>query len=281
MRLSLFLAGAIALASLAAGLGFGWLRSQPIDEIDFMDVGQGDCTVIRSQGAALLVDVGPASPTFDAGKLIVVPKLRQWGVDSVSLILLTHPDQDHVGGLPALMNRFPSAKVAISDQFRDNPKMLHVLTEAGVSPLDVIWLSKKQPGRLGDFTLTFDCPPYNNAEPDNDGCVFLKVSDGQASAVLTADAPSEIEDEMLPDADWSAQILKVGHHGSKFSCGEEWLRAVRPEFGVISCGQGNTYGDPSPLIEQRLAESNVREFRTDRQGDIRFAVTKGRFAREP
>lgn len=266
-------------AALALILGVAAGRSVQSDPSDltFMSVGQGDCTVFRTAGATVLIDVGPASADFDAGRQIVVPKLREMGVASVDWILLTHPDLDHVGGLKAVRAAFPRAKVAISAGFRTAPKMLESLRKSQIDESEVMWLHGVVTARIGPCKLAVDCPPVTNDEPDNDGCLFVKLTESEATAVLTGDAPIAVENALKSDLDWRAEILKVGHHGSRTSCGDAWLSAVRPEYAVVSCGLDNRYGHPNRETELRIGSEGARELRTDLQGDIRFDFDGKRF----
>ncbi len=96
----------------------GWWQGAPPDTLTFLSVGQGDCAVFRTSGTTILIDAGPLTPTVDSGEKVVVPKLRAMGVESVDLVLLSHPDMDHVGGLRAIKHAFPNLKVGISGAFR-------------------------------------------------------------------------------------------------------------------------------------------------------------------
>lgn len=263
---------------LGLGVWVGW-RVQPATRLVIFDVGQGDSILFQDEGAAILVDCGPRSDSFDAGERLVLPKLRSYGVSNVSLIVLTHPDQDHFGGLRAVLRRFPDAKLAISSAFRNDPKMLGVVQGAGLGVDQVLWLSADNRARVGAFELDIDCPPWQEGESDNEGSIFVRLSNGHAGAVLTGDAPMDAERRMLPDEDWRAQVLKAGHHGSKTSTCEEWLNAVKPKWAVISCGPDNRYGHPHRRVLDILAAHRVQIARTDKEGDVEFDLGPDGFER--
>lgn len=263
------------------GVGAAWaafaLHDPHPDLIAFLQVGQGDATLIASNGSAVLVDVGPRHESHDAGKRFVVPALERLGVERVSLIVLTHPDMDHVGGLGSVVKAHPSAKVAASAAFRDHPEMRLRLQEAGVSPQAVVWLDRDARLSVGDFSVEALCPPLPDEAKDNDGSIFLKIRSGGATAVLTGDAPWEVEGWAQGRGDWRAQILKAGHHGSKSSTSTDWLAEVRPTWVVFSAGRNNRYGHPAPEVLRRAESAGATPLRTDSQGDLVFDLTPGGF----
>ena len=264
---------------LVVGSIFGLLQPDPT-RLTFLDVGQGDCAVFQTQGSTVIIDTGPADARSDAGLKIVVPKLREMGITGVDLILLSHPDMDHIGGTGAILHEFPSATLAISSFFRHNHQLLAQLVKWGKHSEDVKWLGSELKGRVGTFELRVECPPITENEETNDGSMIVKIADGPASAVLTGDAPSKVEDEVEPLGDWHAEIMKAGHHGSHTATSEGWIESVRPEYAIISCGKNNRYGHPHKEVIDRLREDHVKICRTDREGDIVFTYINGRFVRD-
>ncbi|MBI3721669.1 MAG: MBL fold metallo-hydrolase, partial [Fimbriimonas ginsengisoli] len=264
------------LACLGLGLGAGWLWPQPAARLTFLSVGQGDCAVFQEAGATILVDVGPANPHIDAGARIVVPRLLAQGAGRVDLVFLTHPDGDHIGGLRSVLRTFPGARVAVSAAFRHSGKMRSYLAAAGVSERDVLWLISTR-ARVGAFQMTVDCPPVGPWDPDNDGSLFIRLSNQSSSAVLTGDASEKAEWAEAALSSWRSDVMKVGHHGSRTSSSEEWIAAVHPRVAVISCGSGNLFGHPHAAVLARLAQAGVEVHRTDLEGDLSFVATPGGF----
>lgn len=264
----------------AGGLGF-FLAGSPgaNTKVVFMSVGQGDCTAFISHGKAVLVDAGPKVRDYDAGKRIVLPKLREYGVDEVMVILLTHPDGDHVGGTGALLQAFPRAKIAINTSYRHNPQLLADLDRWEQKPEDVHWMSGNEQLQLGEFKFDLWLPDRPDNAPSNDASLFCYVRAGDTGMVLTGDAPEETEIEMQKKRDWHAEIMKAGHHGSRTSTGEFWLQAVQPAMAVISCGKNNTYGHPSKIVLKRLDQFRVNVLRTDQLGDLVFELNGTRLVR--
>jgi competence protein ComEC len=256
-------------ACAAAGLAIGWSPA-PQTRLDFLSVGQGDCAVFQTAGNVVLIDAGPKSETFDSGKKIVLPTLDKIGVWGVDLIVITHPDIDHVGGVGALHRAFPKARLAISDQFRTYPAMVQLLQEWRVPDKNVAWLGATSSIRVGEFTLSIKSPELHRRSNDNEGSLFIHLVGRAGSAVFSGDAGSTTEAKMEPLADWSAQVLKIGHHGSKNSTSPSWIMEVQPKYAVVSCGLNNMYGHPAPKVLSRLEAAGVPVYRTDLQGDIRF-----------
>ncbi len=228
--------------------------------------------MVTSEGSTVLIDAGPIQGKFDAAERLVLPALHRLGIDDVDLVLLSHPDIDHVGGIGTLRKRFPNARFAISAEFRSYPTMLERLKEGEIDPKDVIWTANVFQLKVGEFTLRGWCPSMEGHENDNDGSMFVRVQDGPATAVFSGDAPSEAEAEALGHGDWSAQVMKAGHHGSRTATSDAWLRAVHPLVAVLSCGRNNRYGHPHREVVDRIQSAGVEVWRTDRQGDAVFDV---------
>jgi len=260
-----------AAACLALVAGWvGYARPQAV-ELRFLSVGQGDAILYRSDGVSLLVDAGPRTAGFDSGQRIVVPRLRRLGISRLDMIFLTHPDADHIGGFPTVMRAFPSAQVLISAEFEKHPGLLAILEESGVAPSKVRWLPPLSNLRFGENRLRIVAPKVPVGDIDNEGSLLIRIQRGTASAVLTGDASTSVEERAL-GLDWRCQVLKAGHHGSGSSTGDAWLRATQPKQVVFSCGRDNPYGHPAAEAVRRAETIGARLWRTDRQGDVVFRV---------
>lgn len=263
--------GSFLLGSCLVGGLLAFVPQEPT-RLTFISVGQGDCAVFQAGGHTVLIDTGPKSEYSDAGKRIVLPDLRKMGIDSIDLILISHPDMDHIGGLGALLKGMRVGKVAISSSFAHYEPMLSRLHDAGCLPGETMWLGPDQRAQIGDFSVEIACPDWREGEPDNDGSEFVKISGDGASAVFSGDASSLEETKMMPGHDWSAQILKLGHHGSRTASGEGWLEAVHPQWAIVSCGRNNMYGHPHQVVLDRVQRLGIKVARTDREGDITFEL---------
>lgn len=267
------------LACLCLGCVVGWFWPQPT-RLSFLYVGQGDCAVFQTAGTTILIDTGPRDARMDAGERIVVPKLKAMGVTGVDLILLSHPDMDHIGGTGAIVREFPNATIAASKYFRHNSQLLEQLRKWGRKPEEVRWLGPELQGDLGNFKIRIECPAITEHEETNDGSMFVRIEDGKASAVFSGDAPVKAEELMEGVADWHSEIMKAGHHGSRSATSEGWIENVHPEFAILSCGKNNRYGHPHKEVVDRLNADGVHICRTDREGDIVFDFADGTFVRE-
>jgi len=274
-KIALLLAGSGLLGAVAA-----WPDWNEPTRLTFLSVGQGDCAVFQTEGHTVLIDVGPKTPTIDAGQKIVLPDLRKMGIDSIDLILLSHPDIDHIGGLGALLKGMPVGRVCVSAAFEFYEPMLDRLREAGYTPSETTWLGPEQRARVGDFSVEIDCPAWHDPEPDNDGSEFVRITGDGTSAVFTGDASSLAEAKMMPGHDWSAQVLKLGHHGSRSASSEGFLEAVHPQWAIVSCGRDNPYGHPHQEVLDRVKRLGIRLARTDTEGDIEFDLGRGGWQRE-
>lgn len=244
------------------------------NRIAFLQVAQGDCTVLQSAGQVVMVDCGARNETFDAGERLVTPELYDLGVHQIDLLILTHPDSDHVGGLVSLARRFAIGRILIAECFRYNADMNGWLQRAHIGRDKVIWVQNHREAKVGEWTIDVFAPTPDQPASDNDGSLFTKISGPRGSAVLTGDAPMFTEQIMLGrGVNWHADILKAGHHGSAGSTSSTWIRAVDPRYAIISCGRNNPYGHPSSACLDRLQENAVEIERTDRDGTIIFQPT--------
>ncbi|MEQ1823225.1 MAG: MBL fold metallo-hydrolase [Fimbriimonadaceae bacterium] len=261
-------------------LGLAGCASRPAGELSFLAVGQGDCTVFRADGKTIMIDVGPKTDTFDAGEKIVLPWLREQGVSKIDLILLTHPDSDHVGGLAAICAKKRVGQVVIPSHFRSHAGMIETLAGAGIPLESVLWIDRPMEANIGSFTLKIAKPPWNPEVSDNDGSLFVWIGREDATAVISGDAGVETEMQMCPTGNWQAQIMHAGHHGSKGSTCDAWLNEVQPRTCVFSCGRDNSYGHPAPDIVERVTQRGIEAFRTDRDGTLTFQYRNGVFVLE-
>lgn len=262
-------------ASLIAGVLFANLRLEA-PHIVFLAVGQGDCAIYHDSGITIMVDAGPKSEYLDAGAQIIAPKLRRSGIEVLDLVVLTHPDIDHIGGLESIARVVRIGSVAVSSQFREHPGLLASLEAARVTPDRIIWIDGEIGLSFGTTHGTLFAPEKGAADSDNEGSLFLILKAEQSGVVLTGDAGEMTEIQALTAlAGWRADVLKAGHHGSAGSTSYSLLDAVSPRHVVVSCGRDNPYNHPSKLLLARLDLNKYRLHRTDRDGDVRFEFRDG------
>lgn len=246
-----------------------------------MDVGQADSLLLRApSGRSMLIDSGNERADVDR---VVLPFLRSRGIDSLDYVVLTHPDQDHVGGMPALLDGLRvGAFVDAALPGITNQSYLQSLQRVQSKGIKAMKARRGQTEiDLGSETrvqlLQPEEPLLGRAGSDtNDNSVVLRVTYGSVSALLTGDMEREEEERLLAHRDdLRSQILKVAHHGSQGTTSAQFLEAVDPEVALISAGAGNSYGHPHRQLLQRLENRQVKPYRTDLHGTIQV-TTDGR-----
>jgi len=244
------------------GLPDGWLH------VYFLDVGQGDAILVQTpDGRQILVDGGP-SPTVLLNELGDV--LPFWD-RSLDLVVLTHPDGDHITGLIPLLDRYRVAQVLDVWQSETAPEAAPWLE--GLAALGVGRTLAQRGIRLpiGDVQVTVLHPGpaqlAGAASDDNNNAGVLRLDYGRTSWLLTGDAESEAEADMIAAGlPLRADVLKVGHHGSNGASSPAFIAAVAPRLAVIPVGADNKFGHPHPAVLERL--KGVEVLRTDQNGRI-------------
>jgi len=269
---------AIVLAGLGIGGGLSFVKSpaEPTS-VSFLSVGQGDCSVIRHAGYTILIDAGPATDSFDAGQRIVAPKLKELGVRRIDLLVLTHPDSDHIGGLPGLASRIPIGNIAVPAYFRGHPTLSQSLQAARFDSAKVVWMDRSARLATEGLAMDFRLPRFVQGSEDNEGSPFIQVRINGKTFLFTGDASEETELAMMGRGHWRADVFKAGHHGSGGSSSTPWLKAVDPTSIVVSCGIDNPFGHPAESFLERAKDVGAELLRTDRMGDIHFERKEGRW----
>ena len=260
-----------------------WIRPQAtgVLELTAIDVSQGDSLlVILPGGETMLVDGGgrlvygrQRKANLDIGEDVVSPYLWSRGIRRLDIMVATHSHQDHIGGLAAIMSNFRPKELWTG---ANPPAELLVLARRLGIPS-----SEKHPtGRveLSGATLEVLAPAadYTSDKPGNNDSLVLRIGYGERSFLLTGDMERSIEAKLLATgANLHADVLKVGHHGSRTSSTEAFLNAVSPSVALISAGYENSFGHPHPDVLKRLSERHAAVLRTDLDGLV-TASTDGR-----
>lgn len=257
----------------------------------FMDIGQGDATLLRfPNGQIMLVDCGP-----DAGILSALGRNLTWNQREIDYLIVTHAHADHFGGCIDVLARFRVHTIYYSGYDGDGSALLRdwyraVDQEQKNDGANYSIVTAPNLVQVGSSTIQFLYPDHNVAlEPHvpgesgvdtNDTSVVVKISYGTQDILLTGDMEAPLEQYLVKKeaGRLAAEILKAGHHGSRSSSSEEFLRMVQPQDVVISSGFGNSYGHPHRSILYRLAELGAVAWRTDTGGDILATLSTSTYA---
>jgi competence protein ComEC len=248
-------------------------------QITFLDVGQGDGAVIRfPDGETMVVDGGGARGNFDIGRLVVAPYLWNRGIRHLDYVVVSHPQYDHEGGIPFLLDRFSVGEVWGNGFERDLPfhrKFEKVIKEKNL-PYHIVSSGKKL--IMAEETIVSLLNPSNvvpvsnipsNSRVNNNRSVVVQIQHGKHSFLFTGDIEKQGERNLVRSgSSLKTTVLKVPHHGSKGSLDPEFLNQVCPQVAVISVGGRNPYGHPAPRTLHAYESLSSRIFRTDQDGAV-------------
>ncbi|OHA84348.1 MAG: hypothetical protein A2937_01250 [Candidatus Yonathbacteria bacterium RIFCSPLOWO2_01_FULL_47_33b] len=239
--------------------------------VAFLDIGQGDAIYIEApNGNQMLIDGGPSSGVV----LRALGKVMPFYDRSIDLVIATHPDQDHVGGLPAVLGRMNVANIVTTENISDTGAYA-AFEEAILSEH-----ARRIRARTGERIILDKGVVLEILFPDrntrgwetNTGSIVARLSYGDTSFLLTGDSPLAIEKYLVGKKGGAlhATVLKLGHHGSRTSSSREFLSAVNPEYAIISAGLNNKYGHPHKEVTDLLDELKIPELSTIDHGTIVF-----------
>lgn len=240
----------------------------------FLDVGQGDSTLIMSDSGCMLIDAGP-----DSSEERLRTKLDMRGIGRIDLCFFTHTDEDHIGGGDMLLREFEVGTVYLPDTGRDSRSFLEMESAAADAGVPVLPCSAGDRFMLGSVSVRVLAPKYPFPDDVNDASLIMIISVGETNAIFSGDAGSSVEKDILAiyriDGDAESfsllprcGLLKAGHHGSSTSTCAEWIDTFRPDYAVISCGRGNSFGHPHADVLDRLRRAGASVLRTDVSGDV-------------
>jgi competence protein ComEC len=260
---------------------FGMIGFAPDEKlrVTFLDVGQGDAIFLEfPDGKKMLIDAGPKTITLDAGTRFILPYFKFKGIKSLDAIVITHPDADHLGGIPAILRELPVGQIfegqsiSLSSLYKEYESLLDSISGKRVKAATGMSMNEEQNMRI--LTLHPPNPVGDSTKRQslNNQSVVLKMIYGKTSILLTGDAETVSEELLMCryDGFLKSDILKVAHHGSKSGTSGEFLRVVHPHTAVISVGAKNKFRHPSPEVLNRLDSMRCGRFRTDESGAIIF-----------
>jgi len=236
--------------------------------VTVVDVGQGDCIVIRAGKSVVMIDAGDRS-----SKNQVLAYLDANGIDKIDLLVATHPHADHIGGMTAVMDHCEVGQVMITNIKKDivptNSIYIDFMTyllENEVSTRSAV-SNEKIALDKGKLTVL----SAGNYDDINNSSIVMRFDYGSTSFLFTGDAEKPVEKDLLASgADVECDVLKAGHHGSRNGTTADFLDAAGPDCVVVTCGEGNSYNHPHKEFTERVDEAGARLIRSDYAGDIVF-----------
>ncbi|MDI6777681.1 MAG: ComEC/Rec2 family competence protein [Patescibacteria group bacterium] len=239
-------------------------------QVVFLDVGQGDSILIQKGTQQILIDGGPSGKT----ELAKLGQYLPYFDDEIEIVIMTHPDKDHLAGLVEVARNYKIGKVLTTAAEKDTQvfkEWQDVLSYNKVETLEV-WRGTEV--KFNDVSMKIIGPP-EKVDPlvgeGNDKSVVARLDYGENFFLFTGDIESPAEKEILEGGESiDVDILKVAHHGSKYSSSEAFLDTASPEDAIISVSKNNSYGHPTEAVLNALAKRNIEIFRTDEKEDIIF-----------
>ena len=272
----------LLLVLLAAVIAVWWLAWGELSSgltITFIDVGQGDCILVQApSGRTMLVDggglPGQHAGGYDIGREVVVPALLARRVGRIDVVVVTHPDEDHIGGLPAVVGAVPVGMVLDPMLPCDSESYRRLYEEIESRGIKAHRATEGQRLNLGGGVYAEVLNPpdprlWGTGSDDNNNSVVLRLVYGDLSVLLAADLDRVGAQRMARHGDAiRSTVLKVPHHGSAQPAVPEFMDAVRPELAVISVGADNQYGHPSEEMLRELERVRAKIMRTDEEGAV-------------
>lgn len=265
---------AVFAAAVICGAGCSMYLSDGFEKTDmvFVDVGQGDCLHIKAGGKNLLID-GGGSFNYNVGKSTLKPYLLKNGVTKIDMAIATHLHTDHYQGLKELSQTYRIKKLGVYEANRVNEN--HLKKEFKTD--EILYLAAGDVINIGrNVSVEVLSPDRGNPldeKDENKNSLVLRVNIKGSSVLMTGDIDEKGEMTLIADTDIKADILKVAHHGSRYSSCEKFIEAAAPETAVIQVGK-NTYGHPSEEVIKRLEEHKITVLRNDEQGAVGIRVNK-------
>ena len=233
----------------------------------FIDVGQGDSSlIITPNGKTILIDAGD-----EAHAKKVVSYIREQGIEKLDLVIATHPDADHIGGMDKVIKNFDIGVFAMPDVSAKTNQYKQIQRELKAKKMKAIRLYQGDEVQIDDDIDFEILSPVKGKKYDdtNEYSIVAKIVYKDTSFILMGDATMENEVDIInnvPDID--IDVLKLGHHGSSTSSSDYFITKTSPKIAIISCGKNNKYGHPHQEVMRVLKKHGVTPYRTDEMGDI-------------
>lgn len=271
--LLLFSLSACSISTSGSGTQQGGTTTPPSEQaepsggilkIHYIDVGQGDSILLQQGGHNMLIDTGTNDSTDS-----LISYLSKQNIGKIDYLVLTHPHEDHIGGADKVIEKFNVGTIIMPKITQTTKTYKDVVAAMNTKKLKAEAPVPGSAFKLGDANCEILGPINSNKEDLNTYSIVMKVTFGSNSFMFTGDAQTSNEKDMIKKGyNLKADVLKVGHHGSRTSSSEAFLEAVNPKYAVISCGKGNDYGHPHKEIMDRLQKLGIKVYRTDESGTI-------------
>ncbi|MEK9153474.1 MAG: ComEC/Rec2 family competence protein [Patescibacteria group bacterium] len=246
-------------------------------KVVFFDIGQGDSVFVETpQGHQILIDGGPGQRV-----LTKLGKAMPFWDKTIDLVISTHPDYDHLSGLVSVLERYQVKNVLWNGGVVNNTVFTNWLKDLEIEKAQVFTARSGQVIQAGQarFSVLYplaDFAGQSVEKESNNSSVVARLSYGSSDFLFTGDLPTKNEAELLAsNQNIASEVLKVAHHGSKYSSSPEFLAMINPQLAIISVGANNTYGHPNQEVLSNLAEFGITVKRTDQVGDIKV-VSNGK-----
>ena len=240
--------------------------------LTMIDVGQADSFLFMQDGKTALVDCGTRSTGED-----VVKHLNSIGVTKIDYVFGTHPHDDHMGGMYDVITNFEIGKIIIPEVEIGEVTAnwyIKLMDEILTNKYSIEYAKVGNVYELGNADMKVIGPITKFPSNTNNYSTVLKVTFGEMDIIMTGDAETEVEEEILASGEnIDAEIYKVGHHGSDTSNSDEFLDAITPEYALISTKVGNKYEHPIKSTMEKLKERNIEVYRTDENGTVIATIT--------
>lgn len=250
--------------------------------IFFIDVGQGDSTLIITPDKKTVLIDGGGNDSFDVGEKVLLPYLLDRRILKVDYVLISHFDTDHCGGILTIMEKVKVKNIIISEQAEHSEnyeRFKKLMIHKKIRLIEVKKGDKIKIGRYSEFKILFPTSRLLSENPLNNNSIVAQFNYNNFKMLFTGDIEKLAEQQILKTekAEIRADILKVAHHGSKTSSIPEFIKAVRPKIALIGVGKNNTFGHPNQQTIKNLENIKCRIYRTDLQGEIIIKIDqKGR-----
>ncbi len=265
----------VAFVVMYVGL-FVMIFQMPDDKfhIYFLDIGQGDSVFIKTpENHQILIDGGAYSKVIEE-----LGEVMPYFDKSIDFVMLTHPDNDHLGGLVEVLKRYKVENVVLTGVQDSSSTYIEFLKVIDEKEINIYFATADMNFYFGEVFVDVLFPTEllvgKKSQAMNNTSLVTKIIYGKDSILLTGDLESEMEKRLVSSGvNLTADILKAGHHGSKTSSTMEFLNAVSPDVVVVQCGKNNSYGHPAPTILRNFYRANVKKiYRTDEDGRIEFIL---------